>query len=811
MRAVVLALLLVALLPGPSRAQPPGYLDRGRPIALAHSDEFSSVRYAARAGRAAGPATQTSSQGPLALVEIDVVPSVTLVSVHAVTPAASFDVPQAAREVRAELRADPSVLWVYPGLVHPPTGQRLLLTDEIVLKVRAGISVTVVASLLPGSLKFSRPLSGADGEVIVALVTPKASDPLAVAGALATEPWVEWAHPNFVREYTPAAVPDDPLFPEQWHLSNRGQGGGTPGADADVVAAWDVTTGDPGIVIAIIDDGVLHAHPDLAPNLWANPGEVPGSGVDGDGNGFVEDVHGWDFVRNLNDTNPSGDRDSHGTWAAGVAAARGGNGVGVAGACPRCRILPVKVFHGLFFASDAAAAAALRYAARHADVLSNSWGGGAPSPVIASAIEFAATEGRGGKGAPVLFAAANSGSGYLSANLDGLTSFTVPEGTWIYEWTYLKNAGGRRGFDTAWLDNVAFPDGAVETFEACRGLPAGWSTTGDAAWRIVDDPTRASSLRGGRCAAQAGTIGDDQTTALRVERAGPAGTLAFNAWVSAETLDGGDRYTTRCADGLYLSRYSAAGELVFRSPTICGHQSNQGGPLLDGVLAYPASDRHAIVVGASTNFDARADYSQWGENLLVMAPASGGSLRVTTTSGPLTAYTSAFGGTSAATALAAGVVGLLLSREPSLTEGEVRARLRAGTRKIGGVPDDGDGRNDIYGYGVLSARLLLDPAASLAYELYSAGPVVLAPGTRGATRIMAALTGEAAGPVSLTVSGLPSGARADLDPGACAVPCAATLTITTAPSTPLGTYAVTVTGQPLDRRTTFTLVVARPR
>ena len=554
--AHVLGVALLALAAGAASAQGPSYLYHGRPIALEYADGLSSVGYAASA---TPPTRRSSSQGALTLAETEVVPSVTLLSIHSL--AAPLDRRRAAHEVRQDLLTDPVVAWAYPALVHPPSGQRLLLTHEIVVKVRADTPPSGVPALLPRTLRVARTLTGAHDELILELVDPKTDDPLALANALAAESWVEWAQPNFLREYARASVPDDPMFPQQWHLQNTGQGGGTTGADAELVAAWDVTTGSPDVVIALIDDGVVQSHPDLAPNLWTNPGEVAGSGIDGDHNGFVEDVHGWDFVRNSNDINPIGDRDSHGTSAAGVAAARGGDGSGVTGACQRCRILPVKIFHGSSFASDVGAAQALRYAARYADVLSNSWGGGAPSAAISSGIEFAATQGRGGRGAPVFFAAANSASGYLSSSLDGFTSFNIPAGTWVFEWEYLKNESGSRGFDTAWLDNVTFPDGAVETFEACAGLPPGWVTAGPAGWRIVDDPTRASSARGGRCAAKAGTIGDSQSTTLRVERTGPAGTLSFNLWVSAETF-AGDQYTTHCLDGLRFSLYAPDGALA---------------------------------------------------------------------------------------------------------------------------------------------------------------------------------------------------------------------------------------------------------
>jgi subtilisin family serine protease len=100
--------------------------------------------------------------------------------------------------------------------------------------------------------------------------------------------------------YQTGALPDDPLFSEEWQLENTGQvvpgsGAGTPDADVDAVLAWDLTVGSSDVIVAVIDTGVDMDHPDLIANIWTNPGEIPGNGIDDDGNGFVDDVNGWDF------------------------------------------------------------------------------------------------------------------------------------------------------------------------------------------------------------------------------------------------------------------------------------------------------------------------------------------------------------------------------------------------------------------------------------------------------------------------------------------------------------------------------------
>ena len=102
---------------------------------------------------------------------------------------------------------------------------------------------------------------------------------------------VAYAHPNY-RRYLAATVPNDTRFSEVWGLHNTGQNGGTPGMDISAVNAWDVFTGSDQVVIGVIDTGVDYLHPDLAANIYVNPGEIPGNGVDDDGNGFVDDFYG---------------------------------------------------------------------------------------------------------------------------------------------------------------------------------------------------------------------------------------------------------------------------------------------------------------------------------------------------------------------------------------------------------------------------------------------------------------------------------------------------------------------------------------
>ncbi len=155
---------------------------------------------------------------------------------------------------------------------------------------------------------------------------------------------------------------------------------------------------------------------------------------------------------------------------------------------------------GTSFASSSAIANAIRYAATLADVLNISWGGSSPSSAEQSAIQFATTSGRGGKGSVVLAATGNSASGYFTAT----PALTIPAGTHRYRWEYVKDVIVSAGDDTAWLAWIMFPGSQLVSFQG--GLPSGWTTGGSAGWSVVTDPAHSDE---GACmtrAAKAGTI-----------------------------------------------------------------------------------------------------------------------------------------------------------------------------------------------------------------------------------------------------------------------------------------------------------------
>lgn len=153
------------------------------------------------------------------------------------------------------------------------------------------------------------------------------------------DPAVLYAEPD--GHVHPASPPDDPSFPLLWGMDNTGQdvgGPGVPDADIDALEAWSTWTGDPAFRVAVLDTGVNYNHPDLAANIWTNPGEIV-NGIDDDGNGYVDDLHGIDTIGN--DSDPMG-VGSHGTHCAGTIGAVGDNGLGVVGVNWQCRLVPIR-------------------------------------------------------------------------------------------------------------------------------------------------------------------------------------------------------------------------------------------------------------------------------------------------------------------------------------------------------------------------------------------------------------------------------------------------------------------------------------
>lgn len=203
---------------------------------------------------------------------------------------------------------------------------------------------------------------------------------------------VKYAEPNYLW-YPDEVIPNDSEFHYQWALHNTGQAfvpsgrTGTLDADIDMVEAWDVITGAPDVVVGVIDTGVMIEHPELAGNIWTNADEIAGNGIDDDSNGYIDDVHGWDFFNNDNTVFDPEDGDDHGTHVSGTIGAVGNNGVGVAGMVWNIKIMPLKFIGPEGGSTDDAILAVDYAAANGATLTTNSWGGGGYSQALKDAIE----------------------------------------------------------------------------------------------------------------------------------------------------------------------------------------------------------------------------------------------------------------------------------------------------------------------------------------------------------------------------------------------------------------------------------------
>lgn len=195
-------------------------------------------------------------------------------------------------------------------------------------------------------------------------------------------------------------IPNDPYFSKLWGLQNKGQQRGVIGADIGATSAWDLGQGSRRVLVGVIDSGIDYNHPDLAKNIWTNPGEQgldadgqdkASNGVDDDGNGYVDDVRGWDFEQNDNDPM---DATSHGTHVAGILGAVGNNGIGIAGVSWKVSMVPIKVFGETGRTSTDVIIRGLDYATKLGVLATNnSWGGPSRSEALLAAIKRAEAKG----------------------------------------------------------------------------------------------------------------------------------------------------------------------------------------------------------------------------------------------------------------------------------------------------------------------------------------------------------------------------------------------------------------------------------
>lgn len=295
-------------------------------------------------------------------------------------------------------------------------------------------------------------------------------DPFTVASVISKSNEIEWAEPKFLYELE--FTPNDPSYATQWNLSK-----------IQASLAWDINKGDTNIVIGIVDTGTDWDHPDLSVNIWKNKDEVAGNSVDDDGNGFIDDIRGWDFggLTGTPDNNPIEDRPDHGTHVSGIASAVTNNSLGIASIGYKCKIMPVKtsqdnIRSGLGQALIAFGYEGIVYAADNgAKIINCSWGGGAYSIFGQETINYAVSQ-----GSLVVAAAGNSGgqnnnypSGYnfvlsvASTNSDDTKSSFSTYGT-----TVDVSAPGNAIYSTWQNDTYATLSGTSMSTPLTAGLAA---------------------------------------------------------------------------------------------------------------------------------------------------------------------------------------------------------------------------------------------------------------------------------------------------------------------------------------------------
>lgn len=215
----------------------------------------------------------------------------------------------------------------------------------------------------------------------------RAEDPREAAKRLAATGLYDYVEVD--RLYRARIVPDDPQFPDQWHLRNTGLEEGKPGADISAPAAWDITREAPDVIVAVMDSGIRLTHRDIIGNLWTNPGESGGgkesNGIDDDADGYVDDFVGVNatVARTSTSAKNTFDDNGHGTHVAGIIGATGNNALGVTGVAWRVKLMPLKFLNSQGVGSTAAALDCINYAIlKKARIINGSWGGIAASKAL---------------------------------------------------------------------------------------------------------------------------------------------------------------------------------------------------------------------------------------------------------------------------------------------------------------------------------------------------------------------------------------------------------------------------------------------
>ncbi|MDP2181609.1 MAG: S8 family serine peptidase [Actinomycetota bacterium] len=524
--------------------------------------------------------------------------------------------------------------------------------------------------------RAARKIRGLAGAEVVEL--PEGATLAEAVAAYERQPEVAFVQPNYISHI--AAIPNDTYFTDLWGLHNTGQSDGTTDADIDAPEAWDITTGSSDIVVAVIDTGVDYNHPDLADNMWRNPGETAGNGIDDDLNGYVDDIYGYDFVNE--DGNPMDDH-GHGTHVSGTVGATGNNATGVTGVNWDVSIMAIKAGdrQGGFTSADEIEA--VNYArAMGADVVNCSWGGSAEDLLLRSAISsagmtFACAAGNLGRNAdtyPFYPAAFNLGNIISVAATDrndvrasysnyGVTSVDVAApGSSIYS-TVRQVVYGTTPQALLFSDSMST---LSNWWAPTPGLGTPWTTTTTS---YVSPPRSASHM---------GYLNGEVADLILIpefDLTNSGALLRFNLWI--DMSEGPDPNSLADDDIILLWVWDPSNPAGYEWVPYYYFTGNSGGwvPIeillndfgsLNGVsIAFQLRGANASLPGQGVRID----------DVQIYSTASSGWQSVY-------GYSS---GTSMATPHVAGLAALMLARNPSLTTAQIRSIIFGTVDKKAGL------------------------------------------------------------------------------------------------------------------------------
>lgn len=338
---------------------------------------------------------------------------------------------QVDRVVRVEGRRYPAVRVIEertPGDPSAPVVVREMVADHILVNLAPGVNVEDLSAATGIEFTHRRTIPGTGTAVLAFNVDDPSEVDRVREAATAQNDLLSYAEPDYIIRVS--ATPNDPKYTDGslWGMHNTGQNSGTADADVDAPEGWDVRTsaissaimqsrasrgsfgfGANDLVIAVVDTGIRYTHEDLAANMWTNPGEIPGNGLDDDSNGVVDDVYGVNAVANNGD--PMDDH-YHGTHCAGTIAGIGNNSKGVAGIAWQAKLVACKFLGSDGSGANSDASEAIWYAWEQAgaDVISNSWGGGVESQEVTNQLRAAAANGA------IIVAAAGNDAKDLESN-----------------------------------------------------------------------------------------------------------------------------------------------------------------------------------------------------------------------------------------------------------------------------------------------------------------------------------------------------------------------------------------------------------